>query len=202
MTLPASSFAIVPRSAPTVAGLGRPPDGTPGVIFDPTTGAVVSLVYSETVGRWIGEPFPLVRQNGNHGEATAGADVVRSFPDWSIGFVPWFKTLTAAGLVLNTIAYGTYGASAGVGAVGFTGRGYSIDPFGAAPVDLGTSGFGSSVNPAGTLRWFATVGWNALTPIVSPPYEHLAMYAQVFSDPGVTGVWQECGLSGRWEGTP
>lgn len=203
MSLPASSFVVVPRSARTVAGLGAPPDGTPGVVYDPTTGASAALVYNETAGRWIGEAFPLVRQNGNHAEDTAGADVVRSYPDWSIGFVPFYKALHEAGLVLNTIVYGAIGRTGGVpGAVGFNGHAYGIDPFGAAPQDLGDTGFGVTVNPAGTLRWITTVGWNALTPLAAPTYEHLAMYAQLFNDAGSPGVWQECGLAGRWEGTP
>lgn len=200
--LPASSFAIVPTSAATVAALGRPPDGTPGVIFDPTTGARVALSYSEAVDRWIGEPFPLVRQNGNHAEDTGGAVVIRSYPDWSIGFVPFFKALHEAGLKLNTIQYGVIGTTGAPGNVRFNGHGYGIDPFGAPPQDLGDAGFGLGIALAGTLRWTTTNGWSALNPIAPPIYDHLAVYAWLYNDPGSPGVWQDCGLLGRWEGTP
>lgn len=210
MTLPASSFTVVPLSATTVAGLGEPPDGTPGLIYDPATGAAVQLVrapHPAGGGRWLSQPFPLVRQSGNHVEGTGPGTFNRSWPDWSLGEIPDYRALYTAGLRLRVHLFGLLGFAGGpaVGDTTFAIHLWAIEQ-GAFVDDLGESA-PIVCNPvSGTLEWRHTNDplYGAFAPLaadVAPNVRHAVAYASIYNGAtaGQVGVWQECGAMGRWE---
>ena len=55
--LPPSEFAYAPTSAPTIAGLGRPQDGSHGVLVpdDPVLLTPEAMTWVESEGRWLGD---------------------------------------------------------------------------------------------------------------------------------------------------
>lgn len=206
MPMPASSFAIVPPSAASVAGLGTPPDGTSGIVrvtLPPTSGPlVVPLVFDGATGRWYSAPWPLLELTTVYAGDTAGAWVPIAEPYFTEGFVPHYRQAHAAGLRLEVLLTGVWvvgGAGIGTPEVRLELRQVNAGDVAAAALETSVpvaAGGSTPIFPADCGVWGGGLG-------ASPSRDHVQVVANVRNtnagSPITVGAFKALA---RWVGTP
>lgn len=206
MRIPASSFAIVPPSAASVAGLGTPPDGTPGIVRVslpvPSGPLVVPLVFDGGSRRWYSAPWPLLELTTVYAGDTAGAWVPIAEPYFTEGFLPHYRHAYAAGLRLETLLTGVWvvgGAGIGTPEVRLECRQFNAADTAAAALETGTpvaAGGSTPIFPADCGVWGGGLG-------VAPSRDHLQVVANVRNTNGGSPITVgACKAFARWVGTP